>query len=640
MKTRFLTGLLLSPLLALAACSGNHFTIDSHTYIVADTVQNPVTTLACTELQYFIHQATGIQVPIIASPNQAGQDSRLICLGESFIPRSGADVLEGTPLGEQEYLIHITPDFIVLAGKDKESVPDYVKDGGRDNNGLSPATDRVQINYRRATGSDDVPATLTLPSVYDAQGTCYAVYDFAERFLGIRFYGPHPQNVCIPQTDKVKLEAQSIRRTPAVKYRYGTPSFGYLMMKDQYMDSNDDMQQLFRRRLRMGGRRWAANHAFGAYQDRFLKKNPQRPEIFEGYHPEYFAKGRGGSAYERQFCYTNPGFIKQVAKDAVDYFQGKGTVGEQIALGDYFALVPMDNATWCLCDECQKQLALDKDNIRGSHFNCGTATHYLWNFVNNVAHEVKKMMPDSDKKIAALAYHVYAYRPKDIQLEDNISVAPCLHTRNYWAPGMERNETQLYKEWIEESKQSGRDIFLWSYLCFPTERGAIGGFNVFPGFNAHKTGEQLRMYAADGVKGIFFCGIGEQLDFYLAMKLLDDPTQDTDVLLNEFFNTYFGKAAEPMQAFYRKIEDVYSTPENYPENVQTEEAQFHQTEEIAWKYLGTPEVMNELRGYIEEATRLATTDEEKTRVQSWVKGVWEYMLQGQEQYNSKNQGNR
>ena len=50
--------------------------------------------------------------------------------------------------------------------------------------------------------------------------------------------------------------------------------------------------------------------------------------------------------------------------------------------------------------------------------------------------------------------------------------------------------------------------------------------------------------------------------------------------------------------------------------------------------------MNELRGYIEEATRLATTDEEKTRVQSWVKGVWEYMLQGQEQYNSKTQGNR
>ena len=86
-------------------------------------------------------------------------------------------------------------------------------------------------------------------------------------------------------------------------------------------------------------------------------------------------------------------------------------------LGDYFAVVPLDNAYWCQCDECQKQLAIDEGNIRGEHFNCGTATHYLWTFVNNVAKEVKKTHPD--KKIAALSYHVYAYLPKDIQLEDN-----------------------------------------------------------------------------------------------------------------------------------------------------------------------------------------------------------------------------
>ena len=147
-----------------------------------------------------------------------------------------------------------------------------------------------------------------------------------------------------------------------------------------------------------------------------------------------------------------------MAQDARDYFDGKPLKGSQIALGDYFAVVPLDNAYWCQCDECQKQLAIDEGNIRGEHFNCGTATHYLWTFVNNVAKEVKKTHPD--KKIAALSYHVYAYLPKDIQLEDNISVAPCLHPRNYWAPKMKENELAFYKDWIAESKESGRHIFM------------------------------------------------------------------------------------------------------------------------------------------------------------------------------------
>lgn len=119
------------------------------------------------------------------------------------------------------------------------------------------------------------------------------------------------------------------------------------MMKEQYFEATPEMTQLFLRRIRFGGEKWAANHAFTAYQDRFLQKNPDRPELFEGYHPEYFAVGRTGGPHERQFCYTNQAFIKQVAKDACDYFDGQPLKGEQIALGDYFAVVPLDNANWC-----------------------------------------------------------------------------------------------------------------------------------------------------------------------------------------------------------------------------------------------------------------------------------------------------
>ena len=51
-----------------------------------------------------------------------------------------------------------------------------------------------------------------------------------------------------------------------------------------------------------------------------------------------------------------------------------------------------------------KTLLIDKNNILGQHFNCGTATHYIWNFVNKVAHEIKRVAPD--KKLSSPVYGV------------------------------------------------------------------------------------------------------------------------------------------------------------------------------------------------------------------------------------------
>ena len=599
------------------------FRIDKETCIVAipDRDDSLVVNLATAELQYFIRSVVGINIPVFRNVNP--KYKRHIYIGKNAL--SAGEKKIDYSWGEQEYLIKILSDRIFLVGNDKNN------DGiGRDNIGVVPQTDRVKINYGKALLDNAVNEELLLPSIYDAQGTCYAVYDFIERFLGVRFYGPHPDNVIIPNSSILKIKPQTIRRSPVFKFRQGTFSFDWPIMKEQFFSANRDMQQLFIRRLRMGGRRYAANHAFVGYQDRFLKKNPQCPESFEAYHPEYFAKGRSGGASELQFCYTNQNFINQVIKDAIRYFKEQGIQNGQIALGDYFAVVPLDNANWCTCEECQKQLLWDKNNILGQHFNNGTATHYIWNFINQVAKGIQKECPG--KKISTLAYHVYAYPPKDIKLENNIVVAPCLHPRNYWALGMERNEMKLYKEWVSESLMSGRELYLWNYLCFPTERGLVNKFNVFPGFNIHKTGELLCMYAKDKIQGIFLCGIGEQLDFYITMKLMDDPNLGVDNLLNEFFEKYFEEASAEMKNFYFLIEEVYSSSKNYPKEVQKNDAQFHQTEEIAWKYLGTPKIMNQLATFIDKAESCAKNYKSVARFNSWKQGVWQYMIQGYKHY--------
>jgi len=44
--------------------------------------------------------------------------------------------------------------------------------------------------------------------------------------------------------------------------------------------------------------------------------------------------------------------------------------------------------------------------------------------------------------------------------------------------------------------------------------------------------------------------------------------------------------------------------------------------------------MKELESYIEEAVKLARTDREKKRVDTWKKGVWEYMKAGYDQFHA------
>ena len=111
------------------------------------------------------------------------------------------------------------------------------------------------------------------------------------------------------------------------------------------------------------------------------------------------------------------------------------------------------------------------------------------------------------------------------------------------------------------------------------------------------------MFARDNIRGVMFGGIGEQVDSYVTIKLLDDPSLDIECLAGGIFHPVLRGGAEPMKRFYLRVEDIYSTTANYPEEVQKNHyKQFHQTEEIAWKYLGTEARMAELGKLMDEAS--------------------------------------
>ena len=230
--------LLMMPVLCSAKKA---FVIEKdRTIIVTGEQPSPSVILAAHELQHFIKQSLDIHLPIVSEVPQ--QPSKIIFVG-------GSKYTEKVRFKEQEYLIEITPETITLMGQDEN----FDTDGGRDNNGITPSKDRTKINYSQSTGDPSAPAELTLPSIYDAQGTCYAVYDFLENYLGIRFYGPDSLNIIVPKQKNLKLSPVRIMRAPVLKYRDGSYSFDWPMMKEQYFNATSENLQLFLRRFRFGG---------------------------------------------------------------------------------------------------------------------------------------------------------------------------------------------------------------------------------------------------------------------------------------------------------------------------------------------------------------------------------------------------
>ena len=573
--------------------------------------------LAARELQYHIEEITGAKLEIKTAAEAVNVKRVRILVGESEATRKLG--LKGEDFQSQEYLIRIKDDTIILMGRDWLDTPANRAETGR---GVvySLADTRKTIQYNVAVSRNDEPVEgIKLPGLMDDQGTCYATYDFLERFCGVRWYGPSPLNIVIPSQKTLSVPETEIRRRPSLLHRYA-PGGGWPILREQWGSHHGIQKALFFRRIRFGGERWGCNHSFSSFMDRFLVKNPDRPELFERRRPEFFAVGWENEGFWRQLCMTNPDVIAQVVREARDYYDGKGIKGRQLAVGDYFVVVPEDSDHWCKCDKCQAILEKGKSRDIKHTFGTGAASDYVFGFVNAVAREVKKTHPD--KFIATLAYHCYSY-PPTFELESNVAVAPCVQLC-YGYTGIFKNDEKFYNEWIEENKRSGRRLHVWNYFHHPMERALMGGWKCFPCFMPDMISEWVKRYTRDGVRGYYLCGVPQQLGYYLYMQTAFNAETDYEALTDEFFTLYFGAAAEPMKKFYFRIAEINK-----------EEGIIGGTEKDSWEKLGTKPRMKELGRLMEKAAASARTDIEKRRVVTWKKGIWDYMVKGRGKYVRK-----
>ena len=209
-----------------------------------------------------------------------------------------------------------------------------------------------------------------------------------------------------------------------------------------------------------------------------------------------------------------------------------------------------------------------------------------------------------------------------------------LTVRNVYDRFVQKNDWDILEQWQGQGKP--RDLYLWLYYTFPTERcnrtKNPDTWHCFPGFFAHYIGTAFRKYHDSGVKGAFFNGFGQDVEAYVTFAMLDDPSQDVDKLLTEYFDRMYGPAGKPLKKLYNRIEEIYCNPDNYPV-----ERPGHQTEIYAWGFLGTIDRIDELRKMMDQAKKaiVKSSDLQKKRFRLFELGVWDYLVKGKEKYQKR-----
>ncbi len=510
---------------------------------------------AANALREYIGKTTGAE-PVI----RVGRPTSVkgIYVGESDYTRSLG--LSKNAIQPQEYRMLVRDGNLILIGRDESDAKNAEMKGHSFNS----------LKFFQKTGS------------------LYAVNDFLERFCGVRWYMPTELGEVIQPKRTLSVPANlDFSHVPSVRFRslfalWNVPASLHIWKYEQAKvpaenNLSDGQIQAWGRRMKVGGMPFAANHN----QNSFRKRFPEKTSWF----------GQGQIKSGNQLCYSNPEVFQQVVQDARDFFDGK--LPEEYAgwsVGDYFAVMPDDNANWCDCEECKKQL---KPRLPNTPFHNGLASDYIWGFVSRVANEIKKTHPG--KKISCCAYWDYRECPKNVEIPDNVAVLLTKCYANFENKEIEKAAWDEIAAWRRRTPE----VYLWDYYLFPN----LFSCDRFPNMSPWLAADEIYKMREQGINGGLMCQLDEwywrtpamdHLRVYVTMKLLDDWTLDVDKLTDEYFRLFYGPAEAPMKRYWKKLDEIYRRKGNGKDSSKTD-----------WYVVCLQKDIDSLAAIIDEAAKAA-----------------------------------
>jgi hypothetical protein len=363
-------------------------------------------------------------------------------------------------------------------------------------------------------------------------GTEFGVYEFLERYVGVRWLMPGENGTDIPLRPTLSVPEGRVQDQPVFFSR---------LLSGLYSGA----AQQWARFNRMHGR-VSFHHnllrvfPWKQYAESHPEFYPMCPPSWRGHdfvnEPAVRYLPHADDDENWQPCLTAAGSVDEAAKNIIRFF-------DEHPQETSFSLGMNDSGRFCLCDNCRARISGDKNYLGWINYS---ELYYDW--CNQVIERVLKVHPD--KWFGCLAYFNVATPPQTVKVNPRL-VPYITYDRMTWLDPKRREAGhQATREW-----QASVPSFAWYDYIYGTPY-------CLPRIYVHHAGEYLRYGADHGVKAHYaeiYANFGEGPKPYLHLKLWWNPRRDVDAMLQEWYQCCVGPEAAPFLAQYYAIWERFWT---------------------------------------------------------------------------------
>ncbi|MBP1994060.1 DUF4838 domain-containing protein [Paenibacillus eucommiae] len=361
------------------------------------------------------------------------------------------------------------------------------------------------------------------------QGMEYGVYEFLERYVGVRWLMPGEDGEDVPQHPDLFVPIQEVQEEPVYLSRVMWP----LQYYNQVGSNPTQHEWGVRNRLRV------QNIGYEHNVWRFFPTS----QAYLNMHPDYFSQKNGVPYipvvnWGWQPCYSNPETAQVAAAWIINYFNANPNEPSM-------SLAVNDNGTFCEENPAHGNYTSQKNSLGLTDMS---DIYYTW--VNDVVERVLAAENGKfkDKWFGILAYQE-VYDPPSFQLHERV-VPYLTKDRMTWNDsGVLAKDVAIMQAW----EQKAANIGLYDYTYGTPYTVPRVYFNILA--DIFKYGEQ---HQANAYFTEMAPNWGEGPKAWLMTKLLWNPDQDIDVLLDDWYTRAVGAEAAPyLQAYYEHWNDFW-----------------------------------------------------------------------------------
>lgn len=460
--------------------------------------------------------------------------------------------------------------------------------------------------------------------------TMFGVYDFLERFGGVRWYFPGEIGTIVPVKKNWSLPEIDIIERPDTQCRriYCYPARRPPLDSSKYyypgLNAKNCMLPSWRQATR---RTLGAQHGLNAIEltGRFAKT-----------HPEYFALTKDGKRFDHTYsrnlksdvyghiCFSSEGLKNEIYLDAVAALTGKPASTRGISKWNYqwdpegVSICPNDGIYWCQCPPCKEVEKKGKKAIND----------HIWKFRVDIANRLKKN--NIPGYVTANSYAQFSEMPA-MELPENLNIS--ISTPGPWSmkiPRIRNREEKRISAWVE---RIGHKINSGTYAT-----KVLAPVPDIPCFTPRATGAFLKAQK-NYFYGCFFevgsdCWLFDFMNCYVFSKVMWNMDTDVEALIAEHCQLMFGKAAPYMNKFYQTIEELWMN-RIVNGTVQTsigEKWKLATMHEV-WTKIYSPAKIKEISAILDQAEKAAAADKKSLeRVKFLRKYMWERVVRASRTY--------